>query len=318
MIKNHIYFAGGCFWGVEKYFSCLSGVLETEVGYANGSTKNPTYKEVCSDTTHFAECVHIVYDSKMVSLSFLLNMFYKIIDPTSLNRQGNDIGSQYRTGIYYVDDHDITIIKDSLKKLQESFQEDIVVECSLLHNFYLAEEYHQNYLDNNPQGYCHIPTKMFNEAKHTNQRFVKKREEVLKKELTLEQFNVTQLNATEKPFENDYYDVFQDGIYVDITTGEPLFISSDKYESGCGWPSFTKPIDRHSLKELRDNSLGINRTEVRSQTGDAHLGHVFTDGPLDKGGLRYCINSASLLFIPISKMKESGYEDYLRLFDTNL
>lgn len=193
-----------------------------------------------------------------------------------------------------------------------------MVECLPLDNFYLAEAYHQKYLDHNPSGYCHIPTYMFNEAKLTKERFYKKDREELKKILTDEQYRVTQLNATERPFENKYWNTFDEGIYVDITTGEPLFISSDKYESGCGWPSFTKPIKKTFIKETHDTSLGINRTEVRSQFGDSHLGHVFTDGPIDKGGIRYCINSASLLFITKDKMKEAGYEDYLHLFKNKI
>ncbi|MEG0276897.1 MAG: peptide-methionine (R)-S-oxide reductase MsrB [Coprobacillus sp.] len=314
MKRHDIYFAGGCFWGVEKYFSCIQGVIETEVGYANGNKENPTYEEVCNHTTDFVECVHVVYDQDIVSLSFLLDMFYKVIDPTSINRQGNDIGNQYRTGVYYIDKNDLLVIKQSLQLLQDKIKRDIAVECSLLDNFYLAEEYHQKYLDQHPHGYCHIPAFQFEEAKQAKERFSKKDKEELKNSLSDEQYSVTQLNATERPYENIYWDAFEEGIYVDVTTDEPLFVSTDKFDSGCGWPSFSKPIERKVIKELRDTSLGINRTEVRSKTGDAHLGHVFTDGPQDKGGLRYCINSASLIFIPKDQMEEKGYQDYLYLF----
>ncbi|MEG0365449.1 MAG: peptide-methionine (R)-S-oxide reductase MsrB [Coprobacillus sp.] len=315
MKKHDIYFGGGCFWGVEKYFSCIEGVLETEVGYANGNKENPTYQEVCTSSTDFVECVHVLFDEDVVSLSFLLDMFYKVVDPTSLNRQGNDIGTQYRSGIYYIDKSDSKTIKESLLILKQRIKKEVVIECLPLNNFYLAEQYHQKYLDHNPNGYCHISKSMFEEAKKAKVRFNKKNDEELKTLLTQQQYSVTKLNATERPYENNYWNTFEEGIYVDITTGEPLFVSDDKFDSGCGWPSFSKPIDKRIINELRDSSHGMERTEVRSKTGDIHLGHVFTDGPTDKGGLRYCINSASLSFIPKDKMKEAGYEDYLYLLN---
>lgn len=321
--KHDIYLAGGCFWGVEKYFSCISGVLRTVVGYANGNGVNPTYEQVCKGTTNFVECVHIVYDPSIVSLNFLLNMFYEVVDPTSINKQGNDIGVQYRSGIYYTRKLDVLVIEESLKKLQEKYTEELTVEVSPLKNFYLAEDYHQKYLDAHPNGYCHIPTTKFESAKsakccllHNNeQRFQKRSDEELHHILTDEQYKVTQLSITEHPYKNDYWDEFQEGIYIDITTGEPLFVSNDKFDAGCGWPSFSKPIQRKAIKEKRDQSHGMERIEVRSSLGDAHLGHVFNDGPIEEGGLRYCINSASLTFIPKDKMKEYGYGDYLYLLD---
>jgi peptide-methionine (R)-S-oxide reductase len=146
-----------------------------------------------------------------------------------------------------------------------------------------------------------------------NKKYEKKSKEELRNELTKEQYKVTQENATEAPFSNEYDDFYEKGIYVDITTGEPLFISSDKFNAGCGWPAFSKPISRDVIKEKKDVSHGMVRVEVRSNTGDAHLGHVFTDGPAEKGGLRYCINSASLKFIPMNEMKELGYEEYIKI-----
>lgn len=321
--EHDIYFAGGCFWGVEHYFSLIDGVLKTETGYANGNGKNPTYELVCSDTTNFVECVHVVFDSDKITLSFLLCLFFKIIDPTLLNQQGNDIGSQYRTGIYYTKKIDAFIIEEALSNLQKEYQKPIVVECSFLDNFYRAEEYHQKYLMQHPNGYCHISTKQFDEAKSMKcckkyieeARFQKKSEEDLRVILSEEQFDVTQRSATEPPFKNAYWNTFEEGIYIDVTTGEPLFVSSDKFESGCGWPSFSKPIQSQITKEKRDCKFGMERVEVRSTLGDAHLGHVFTDGPKELGGLRYCINSAALTFIPKENMMEYGYKDYLYLFD---
>lgn len=165
---SEIYLAGGCFWGSEKYFSLISGVLSTKVGYANGNTENPTYEEVCHNNTGHAEAVHIVYDSKVISLEFLLDMYYKSIDPVSINKQGGDRGTQYRTGIYYVNSEDIQVIKQSIAKLQENYSEPIAVEVEPLRNFTIAEEYHQKYLDKNPGGYCHIPEFMFEMAANTN------------------------------------------------------------------------------------------------------------------------------------------------------
>ncbi len=183
-------------------------------------------------------------------------------------------------------------------------------------NYYRAEEYHQKYLDKNPQGYCHISGDKFEKAKlavDKSKKFPVKSLDVLKNELTEVQYQVTQNSATEAPFQNEYFDEFREGIYVDVTTGEPLFLSCDKFESGCGWPSFSRPLTQDLLQELDDNSLSRHRTEVRSTLGDAHLGHVFTDGPQELGGLRYCINSAALRFIPKEQMKAEGYEAYLPL-----
>lgn len=235
---SDIYLAGGCFWGVQKYFDCIEGVLHTEVGYANGVGDDPTYEQVCSGTTNFAESVHIQYDSAVVSLSFLLDMYYKVIDPISINKQGGDHGTQYRTGIYYVDASDRTIIDHSLQQLQKNYHDPLAIEVDTLVNFYEAEAYHQDYLDKNPNGYCHIPKSKFTMAKAMKpepaSRFNKPSQDVLKSILTPDQYAVTQEDATESPHRNEYWDVFKEGIYVDVTTGEPLFVSHDKFHSNCG------------------------------------------------------------------------------------
>lgn len=316
---NTIYLAGGCFWGVEKYFSLIPGVVDTEAGYANGSTDNPTYEQVTRNNTGHAETVKVVYDPQKVSLPFLLQKYYDVIDPVSVNRQGNDRGVQYRTGIYYTDAADKPAIDASLAALQKQYSQPLAIEVQPLVRFDRAEDYHQDYLDKNPGGYCHIPASKFDDARQARDpdaaaretTYTRKSDAQLKQTLTAEQYRVTRQNATERPFENAYHDNHEKGIYVDVTTGEPLFLSSDKYDSGCGWPSFTRPISDSLIDEKRDTTHGMVRTEVRSKTGDAHLGHVFNDGPADQGGLRYCINSASLKFIPANQMEQAGYGKYL-------
>lgn len=316
-MKKEIYLAGGCFWGTEKYLQNIPGIVSTEVGYANGNTENPTYEEVCNHNTGHAETVKVEYDDEVIGLPYILELYYDVINPVSVNRQGGDVGSQYRTGIYYTKDQDAPVIEESIEKLQKQYKETIAIERVPLRNYYKAEEYHQKYLDKNPGGYCHIGADKFEKAKKAvdlSQKYAKKSVEELKKSLTEEQFEVTQNSATEPPFKNQYYNEFREGIYVDITTGEPLFMSYDKFDSGCGWPSFSKPISKEVLKEAADHSLGRSRTEVRSSHGDSHLGHVFEDGPLEMGGLRYCINSASLRFIAKEDMEKEGYGEYLILF----
>jgi len=310
-----IYFAGGCFWGTEHFFKQVRGVTATETGYANGNIKNPDYEAVSSNTSGFAETVKVSYDPSVISLDLLIELYFKTIDPTSMNQQGNDRGTQYRTGIYYTNKNDLPVIKSDVEKLAKGYKKPVVVEVKPLQNFYKAEDYHQDYLDKNPGGYCHIAPELFDVARKANppHTYKKPDDKTLRKSLTQEQYEVTQHNATEKPFENQYWNEFREGIYVDITTGEPLFVSTDKYESGCGWPSFSKPISEALVQEKNDDSHGMQRTEVRSKSGNAHLGHVFNDGPQDKGGLRYCINSASLKFIPKNEMEKAGYGQYLSL-----
>ncbi len=329
-MKKEIYLAGGCFWGTEKYFQNISGVLSTEVGYANGKTAQPSYEDVCDKDTGHAEVVKVIYDDAQVSLPFILQMYAQVIDPVSVNKQGNDTGTQYRTGVYWTDAADEAVVERFLTQLQGQYKEKIAVENMALQNYHPAEEYHQDYLEKNPNGYCHIGASHFEKAKLAKDPsvrkppvtakpvFVKQSDAQLKQKLTPLQYQVTQENGTEPAFNNEFDKHFDEGIYVDITTGEPLFSSTDKYDSGCGWPAFTRPIDESLIVDVNDKSHGMIRTEVRSKLGDAHLGHVFTDGPVAEGGLRYCINSASLRFIPKEKMTEEGYGAYLPLFKKKL
>lgn len=317
---REIYYAGGCFWGVESYFSQIPGVRDVTVGYANGSTANPTYEDVCRRGTGHAETVHVLYDPNRISLQTLTEHFFKIIDPVSVNRQGNDVGSQYRTGIYYTDENDFHELKRIMDGEQEKYDSPLAVELLPLHSYYLAEEYHQDYLVKHPNGYCHVDFSGLAEFKKQGSTglidpsdYTVPSDEELRARLTDEQYRVTQNGDTEFPGTGEYNAFFEPGIYVDIVTGEPLFLSTDKFHSGCGWPSFSRPIDSQVIKEYLDTSFGIKRTEVRSRVGDSHLGHVFHDGPKELGGLRYCINSASLRFIPYKDMEAEGYGEWKKL-----
>lgn len=302
-----IYLAGGCFWGVEEYMQRIYGVYDAVSGYANGKVNNPTYKMVSSGKSGYAETVEVTYDSKKIKLEDLLNHYFKIIDPTSLNKQGNDRGSQYRTGIYYVDDSDKEVIDKVMNFQAKKYSEKIVVENMKLKNFTVAEDYHQDYLRKNPNGYCHIDLSKAGEVVIDPAKYPKPSDDDLKRKLTDIQYRVTQKNETESSFSNEYWDNKEKGIYVDVATGEPLFSSSDKFDSGCGWPSFSKPIAKDVVTYREDKSYNMNRTEVRSRSGDSHLGHVFNDGPEELGGLRFCINSASIKFIPLKDMEDRGY-----------
>lgn len=320
MKTKKIYLAGGCFWGTEHFVKQIRGVETTQVGYANGTTAKPTYREVCTGQTGHAETVEVSYNPEVLDLRLLLDLYFLTIDPTSLNRQGGDHGTQYRTGIYYTDSKDLSIIQESLSALQAKYRLPIRVECDTLRVFYPAEDYHQDYLGANPTGYCHVSPELFKVARQANpepaqKSFAKPSDTELKARLTPLQYEVTQHAATERAYTGEYWQEEREGIYVDITTGEPLFTSNDKYDSGCGWPSFTKPINSALVKEVADHSHGMTRTEVRSKLGNAHLGHVFNDGPKNKGGLRYCINSAALKFIPKARMSAEGYGAYLPLLE---
>jgi len=315
-----IYLAGGCFWGVEEYFQRIDGVVDAVSGYANGNTENPTYEDVINKDTGFAETVEIKYDPKKIDLTDILLYYFKVVDPTSINKQGNDVGDQYRSGIYYVDQSQVEEITKVIEVEQKKYQKDIVVEVLPMKNFYKAEDYHQDYLSKNKNGYCHID---LNEAETgierdeslgNNDLYSKPSDEELRQKLSQEEYAVTQNGSTERPFSHEYDQLEEKGIYVDIVTGEPLFSSDDKYDAGCGWPSFTKPIEQGNIKELEDNSLGMSRTEVKSNIGESHLGHVFNDGPIEDGGLRYCINGSSLRFVPYENMEKEGYKNLMDIF----
>ena len=304
-----IYLAGGCFWGLEAYMERIQGVTDAVSGYANGKGDTTNYQLL--HATDHAETVKVTYDPNKISLDKLLQYYFRVIDPTSINKQGNDRGRQYRTGIYYQNEQDKAVIEAALKTLQSKYQAPIQIEVEPLKNYVEAEEYHQDYLKKNPNGYCHIDIKKADEPLIDDKKYPKPSDAELKQKLTALQYDVTQGKHTERSFSNEYWDNFAPGIYVDITTGEPLFSSKDKFESGCGWPSFTKPIAAEVAEYQRDNSFNMTRIEVLSRSGHAHLGHVFDDGPRDKGGLRYCINSASIKFIPLDEMEKQGYGDLI-------
>ena len=300
-----IYLAGGCFWGLEEYFSRISGVVQTSVGYANGQVETTNY-QLIKETDH-AETVQVVYDEKVVSLREILLYYFRVIDPLSVNQQGNDRGRQYRTGIYYLEEADLPTINTVVREQELLIGRKIAVEVEKLRHYILAEDYHQDYLKKNPGGYCHIDVRDAEKPLIDAANYEKPSQAVLRENLSEESYRVTQEAATEAPFTNAYDQTFEEGIYVDITTGEPLFFAKDKFASGCGWPSFSRPISKELIHYYQDLSHGMERIEVRSRSGNAHLGHVFTDGPRELGGLRYCINSASLRFIAKDEMEEAGY-----------
>ena len=277
-----IYLAGGCFWGVEAFVSRLKGVNSTEVGYANGRDLAPTYEKVCSGKTGHAETVKATYNPNIISLEEILEKFFMIIDPYSKNRQGPDIGTQYRTGIYWQEESQKDTVISFLKAKQKSSPKRIVVEAHAIGNFYPAEAYHQKYLERNPQGYCHVDLNLIDDKEFDH--------------LSKEEYEITQLSMTEPPFSGKYDNFFEEGVYVDVVNGEVLFSSDDKFDSGCGWPAFSKPISEDVITKHRDFSHGTTRIEVRSAKSNSHLGHLFHDGP--GGSPRYCINSAALRFIP--------------------
>ena len=289
--QSVIYLAGGCFWGVEAFISRLKGVNNTEVGYANGNDLAPTYEKVCSGKTMHAETVKVTFNPEIISLEEILENFFKIIDPYTKNRQGADIGTQYRTGIYWQDPADKKVVINFLRAKQKSVSKRIVVETHEIYSFYPAEDYHQKYLEKNPQGYCHVDLNLIDDEEFNH--------------LTKEEYEITQLSMTEPPFSGKYDDFFEDGLYVDVVDGEVLFSSDDKFDSGCGWPAFSKPISEDVITKNRDFSHGTTRIEVRSKKANSHLGHVFHDGP--GCSKRYCINSAALKFIPKDEV-----EDYLK------
>ncbi|HEX4824277.1 MAG TPA: peptide-methionine (R)-S-oxide reductase MsrB [Candidatus Polarisedimenticolaceae bacterium] len=306
-------FAAGCFWGVEQEFRMQKGVVATAVGFMGGHTEHPTYAQVCTDMTGHAETVEVEYDPALVSYDELLDLFWSIHDPTTPDRQGPDHGSQYRSVIFYFTEDQKARAEASRKRLASSGElaAPVVTEIVPAATFTKAEAYHQQYVEKGGSAACHRRTKSV--TAWTGDGFKKPADETLRAKLDLLQYNVTQKEGTEPPFHNAYWDNHRDGIYVDVVSGEPLFSSRDKFDSGTGWPSFTKPIDPKHIATQDDRSLTMSRTEVRSKLANSHLGHVFADGPAPTG-MRYCMNSAALRFIPVENLDKEGYGELARLF----
>jgi peptide methionine sulfoxide reductase msrA/msrB len=347
---DRAYFAGGCFWCIEAPFQETEGVLEAISGYIGGAKEKASYESVITGKTKHRESVEVIYDENKVSYEKLLEIFFTQIDPTDDGGQFADRGFQYTSGIYFRNKEEKRLAEEFIFDLEKTkkFDKKITVNVLPFEEFFKAEEYHQDFYKKSADYYKkykkgsgrtgYIEENWAKElalteikkkselVKKTNTstayfstkdfwiNFKKPAEGDLKKQLTELQFKVTQEDATEKPFDNKYWDNKEEGIYVDVVSGEPLFSSRDKYKSGTGWPSFAKTLDGVSLVEKEENNLFYSRTEIKSKIAMSHLGHIFPDGPKDRGGLRYCINSASLRFVPVEEMKSSGYIDYLEVF----
>lgn len=323
-------FAGGCFWCIEGPFEAEAGVVEAFSGFSGGSHYSPSYEDVTSGNTGAREAVVIFYDPEVIAYADLLEIYWRQIDPTDAGGQFADRGHHYTTAIYYHDQQEQQTINNSIQTLKDSGQfSAIATKVIPFERFHLAEAYHQDYYMKSAEHYqrykegsgrakmikrnAPIMDDVFNK-KDVDKTYSKPGEQSIKAMLSDEAYAVTQEGATERPFANAFWDHHEPGIYVDVVTGEPLFSSTDKFESGTGWPSFTRPIDDNFITKHVDNKLAMTRTEVKSKVGDSHLGHVFNDGPKDKGGMRYCINSSALRFVPVAMLEKEGYGKYMALF----